>query len=50
MAKRISVDRWLFIVTLVLVFVGLVMVFSVLVVIVKECYYSKYFFLFRQLD
>jgi len=49
MAKRISVDRWLFIVTLVLVFVGLVMVFSASAVIAKERYHSGYFFLFRQL-
>ena len=28
MAKRVSVDRWLFTVTMLLVFVGLVMVFS----------------------
>lgn len=49
MAKRISVDRWLFIVTLVLVFVGLVMVFSASAVIAKERYHSGYFFLLRQL-
>jgi len=40
MAKRISVDRWLFVVTLVLVFVGLVMVFSASAVIAKERYHS----------
>ena len=49
MAKRISVDRWMFIVTLVLVFVGLVMVFSASAVIAKERYHSGYFFLLRQL-
>ena len=49
MAKRVSVDRWLFIVTLLLVFVGLVMVFSASAVIAKERYHSGYFFLFRQL-
>jgi cell division protein FtsW len=49
MAKRISVDRWLFIVTLLLVFVGLVMVFSASAVMAKERYHSGYFFLFRQL-
>src|SRR6185437_7311092 len=49
MAKRISVDRWLFVVTLVLVFVGLVMVFSASAVIAKERYHSGYFFLLRQL-
>src|SRR5215469_6013461 len=48
MAKRISVDRWLFIVTLVLVFVGLVMVFSASAVMAKERYHSGYFFLMRQ--
>ncbi len=40
MAKRVSVDRWLFTVTMLLVFVGLVMVFS-------AC--SPYAFLLRQL-
>jgi len=49
MAKRISVDRWLFIVTLLLVFVGLVMVFSASAVMAKERYSSGYFFLLRQL-
>src|SRR6478609_5031286 len=49
MAKRVSVDRWLFIVTLLLVFVGLVMVFSASAVIAKERYHSGYFFLLRQL-
>src|SRR5262249_25622432 len=49
MAKRISVDRILFIVTLLLVFVGLVMVFSASAVIAKERYHSGYFFLLRQL-
>jgi cell division protein FtsW len=49
MAKRISVDRWLFIVTLLLVFVGLVMVFSASAVMAKERYGSGYFFLLRQL-
>src|SRR5205823_3390451 len=49
MAKRVSVDRWLFIVTLLLVFVGLVMVFSASAVIAKERYHSGYFFLLRQI-
>ena len=49
MAKRVSVDRWLFIVTLLLVFVGLVMVFSASAVMAKERYHSGYFFLFRQM-
>ena len=49
MAKRVSVDRWLFIVTLVLVFVGLVMVFSASAVMAKERYGSGYYFLLKQL-
>jgi len=50
MAKRISVDRFLFIVTLLLVFIGLVMVFSASAVMAKERYHSGYFFLLRQLS
>lgn len=49
MAKRISVDRLLFVVTLLLVFLGLVMVFSASAVMAKERYHSGYFFLLRQL-
>jgi cell division protein FtsW len=49
MAKRVSVDRILFVVTLLLVFVGLVMVFSASAVMAKERYHSGYFFLLRQL-
>jgi cell division protein FtsW len=49
MAKRVSVDRWLFTVTLLLIFLGLVMVFSASAVMAKERYGSGYFFLFRQL-
>jgi cell division protein FtsW len=49
MAKRVSVDRVLFIVTLLLVFVGLVMVFSASAVMAKEKYHSGYFFLERQI-
>ncbi len=48
MAKRISVDRLLFVVTLVLVFIGLVMVFSASAVMAKERYHSGYYFLARQ--
>src|SRR5882672_6661448 len=48
MAKRVSVDGWLFTVTLTLVFVGLVMVFSASAVMAKERYGSGYFFLLRQ--
>jgi cell division protein FtsW len=49
MAKRVSVDGWMFVVTLVLVFIGLVMVFSASAVMAKERYGSGYTFLFRQL-
>ena len=49
MAKRVSVDSWLFTVTLLLIFVGLVMVFSASAVMAKERYGSGYFFLLRQL-
>ena len=45
MAKRVSVDRWLFTVTLLLIFVGLIMVFSASAVLAKEGYGSGYFFL-----
>ena len=48
MAKRVSVDGWLFTVTLTLVFVGLVMVFSASAVMAKERYGSGYYFLLRQ--
>ncbi len=49
MAKRVSVDGWMFTVTLLLVFVGLVMVFSASAVMAKERYGSAYFFLLRQM-
>ena len=49
MAKRVSVDRWLFTVTLLLVFVGLVMVFSASAVMAKERFGSPLHFLLRQL-
>ncbi len=49
MAKRVSVDRWLFTVTLLLIFLGLVMVFSASAVMAQERYGSGYTFLFRQL-
>ena len=49
MAKRVSVDRWLFTVTLVLVFVGLVMVFSASAVMAKERYGSGSYFLVKQM-
>jgi cell division protein FtsW len=49
MAKRVSVDKWLFTVTLLLVFIGLVMVFSASAVMAKERYGSPYGFLLRQM-
>jgi cell division protein FtsW len=49
MAKRVSVDRWLFTVTMLLVFVGLVMVFSASAVMARERFGSPYAFLVKQL-
>lgn len=49
MAKRVNVDKTLFTVTLLLVFVGLIMVFSASAVIAKERFGSPYIFLVRQL-
>ncbi|HZQ94907.1 MAG TPA: putative lipid II flippase FtsW [Candidatus Sulfotelmatobacter sp.] len=49
MAKRVSVDRWLFAVTMLLVFVGLVMVFSASAVMARERFGSPYSFLSKQL-
>jgi cell division protein FtsW len=49
MAKRVSVDRWLFGVTMLLVFLGLVMVFSASAVMARERFGSPYAFLFKQL-
>jgi cell division protein FtsW len=48
MAKRLSVDKTLFTVTLLLVFIGLVMVFSASAVIAKERFGSPYHFVLRQ--
>ena len=48
MAKRVSVDKTLFTVTLILVFIGLVMVFSASAVVAKERFGSPYHFLARQ--
>jgi cell division protein FtsW len=48
MAKRVSVDGWLFTVTLLLICVGLVMVFSASAVMAKERYGSPYSFLLKQ--
>jgi len=49
MAKRVFADKWLFIVTLLLVFVGLTMVFSASAVMAKEKFGSPYTFVLRQL-
>ena len=49
MAKRVSVDRWIFGVTLVLVFLGLVMIFSASAVMANEKFGSAYYFLLRQI-
>ncbi|HXC44602.1 MAG TPA: putative lipid II flippase FtsW [Candidatus Dormibacteraeota bacterium] len=49
MAKRVSVDRSLFTVTMLLVFVGLVMVFSASAVMARERFGSPYAFLLKQL-
>src|SRR3569833_2380486 len=49
MAKRVSVDKWLFGSTLLLVFVGLIMVFSASAVMAGERFGSPYLFLVRQL-
>ncbi|MGD0986715.1 MAG: putative lipid II flippase FtsW [Candidatus Sulfotelmatobacter sp.] len=49
MAKRVSVDRWLFTATMLLVFVGLVMVFSASAVMARERFGSPYAFLSKQL-
>ncbi len=49
MAKRVSVDRWMFTVTCILVFVGLVMIFSASAVMAKERFGSAYEFLLKQL-
>jgi cell division protein FtsW len=49
MAMRVSVDKWLFTVVLLLVFLGLVMVFSASAVMAQARYGSSYSFLLRQL-
>ncbi len=49
MAKRVSVDRWMFTVTTLLVFIGLVMIFSASAVMAKERFGSAYEFLVKQL-
>jgi cell division protein FtsW len=47
-AKRVSADRWLFGVTLLLVFAGLVMVFSASAIVAKERFGSETAFLVKQ--
>ncbi|HVH87927.1 MAG TPA: putative lipid II flippase FtsW [Terriglobales bacterium] len=49
MAKRVSVDRWLFGATLLLVLLGLVMVFSASAVMAKDRFGSPYTFALRQI-
>lgn len=49
MAKRAKIDKWLFGVTLLLVCVGLMMVFSASAVMAKERFGSPYSFLLKQL-
>src|ERR1700686_2045948 len=49
MAKRVNVDRWMFTVTTMLVFIGLIMIFSASAVMAKERFGSAYEFLFKQL-
>src|ERR1700740_1574452 len=49
MAKRVSVDRWRFTVTMLLVFLGLVMVFSASAVMARERVGWEYAFLSKQL-
>ena len=48
MAKRVSVDKTMFTVTLLLVFVGLIMVFSASAVMAKERFGSPYSFVLKQ--
>jgi cell division protein FtsW len=47
-AKRVGVDKWLFGVTLLLVMIGLLMVFSASAVMAKERFGSPYIFVGRQ--
>jgi cell division protein FtsW len=49
MAKRVSVDRWIFGSTIILVFIGLVMIFSASAVMANERFGSSYSFLVRQI-
>jgi cell division protein FtsW len=47
-AKRVSVDRWIFGTTVLLVFVGLIMIFSASAVMASQRFGSAYNFLIRQ--
>ena len=49
MAKRVGVDKWLYGVTVLLVFMGLLMVFSASAVMAEDRYGSPYFFVSRQI-
>ena len=49
MAMRVSVEKWLFTVVLLLIFLGLVMVFSASAVMAQARFGSSYSFLLRQL-
>ena len=48
MAKRVGVDKWLFGVTVLLVFIGLLMVFSASAVMAEDKYHSPYTFVSKQ--
>jgi len=48
MAKRVHADRWIFASTIVLVFIGMVMVFSASAVMAGELYSSPYAFVIKQ--
>lgn len=48
MAKRVGVDKWLFGVTLLMVVIGLVMIFSASAVVANEKYHTPYYFVMRQ--
>jgi cell division protein FtsW len=48
MAARVGVDKWMFFITLMLVVVGLVMVFSASAVVAQERYHSEFAYVGRQ--
>ncbi|GAC1653928.1 MAG: putative lipid II flippase FtsW [Acidobacteriaceae bacterium] len=48
MAKRIGIDKWLFAVTLLLVVLGLLMVFSASAIVAHDRFGSAYYFFVRQ--